>query len=130
MINVMILKMEETYYFERLDAWQQSRQLVVKVYQLLEKFPKEEKYALCEQLRRSSISVPSNIAEGTGRIAIKETIHFLEIAYGSLMEMYCQLQIAVDLNYITEADFMEIKPLIFKVSKLLSGLRRSKINQL
>ena len=122
--------MEGNYYFERLDVWQQARQLVVQVYKLLEKFPKEEKYALCDQLRRSVISIPSNIAEGSGRIAKKETIHFLEIAYGSLMEMYCQLQIAVDLNYITEADFMEIKPLIFKVSKLLSGLRRSKINQL
>ena len=122
--------MEDNYYFERLDVWQQERQLVVQVYKLLEKFPKEEKYALCDQLRRSVISIPSNIAEGSGRIAKKETIHFLEIAYGSLMEMYCQLQIAVDLNYITEADFMEIKPLIFKVSKLLSGLRRSKINQL
>lgn len=122
--------MEDNYYFERLDVWQQARQLVVQVYKLLEKFPKEEKFALCDQLRRSVISIPSNIAEGSGRIAKKETIHFLEIAYGSLMEMYCQLQIAVDLNYITEADFMEIKPLIFKVSKLLSGLRRSKINQL
>lgn len=122
--------MEDNYYFERLDVWQQARQLVVQVYKLLEKFPKEEKYALCDQLRRSVISIPSNIAEGSGRIAKKETIHFLEIAYGSLMEMYCQLQIAVDLNYITEADFMETKPLIFKVSKLLSGLRRSKINQL
>ena len=122
--------MEDNYYFERLDVWQQARQLVVQVYKLLEKFPKEEKYALCDQLRRSVISIPSNIAEGSGRIAKKETIHFLEIAYGSLMEMYCQLQIADDLNYITEADFMEIKPLIFKVSKLLSGLRRSKINQL
>ena len=122
--------MEDNYYFERLDVWQQARQLVVQVYKLLEKFPKEEKFALCDQLRRSVISIPSNIAEGSGRIAKKETIHFLEIAYGSLMEMYCQLQIAVNLNYITEADFMEIKPLIFKVSKLLSGLRRSKINQL
>lgn len=122
--------MEDNYYFERLDVWQQARQLVVQVYKLLEKFPKEEKFALCDQLRRSVISIPSNIAEGSGRIAKKETIHFLEIAYSSLMEMYCQLQIAVDLNYITEVDFMEIKPLIFKVSKLLSGLRRSKINQL
>ena len=82
--------MEDNYYFERLDVWQQARQLVVQVYKLLEKFPKEEKYALCDQLRRSVISIPSNIAEGSGRIAKKETIHFLEIAYGSLMEMDCR----------------------------------------
>lgn len=122
--------MEDNYYFEKLDVWQQARQLVVRVYKLLEKFPKEEKYALCEQLRRSVISIPSNIAEGSGRIAKKETIHFLEIAYGSLMEMYCQLQLAVDLHYITDDDFNGIKPLILKVSKLLSGLHLSKINQL
>ena len=63
-------------------------------------------------------------------MAIKETIHFLEIGYGSLMEIYCQLQLSVDLKYITEEDFRQIKPLIFTVSKLLSGLRKSKMNQL
>ena len=122
--------MEETYYFERLETWQKSRQLVLAVYQLLKKFPNEEKYALCDQLRRAVISIPSNIAEGTGRISIKETIHFLEISFGSLMEVYCQLQLAVDLNYINEDDFKEIKPLIFTVSRLLSGLRKSKMKQL
>ena len=76
------------------------------------------------------MSVPSNIAEGTGRIAVKETVHFLEIAYGSLMEVYCQLQLAVDLHYITESDFKNIKPLIYTVTKLLSGFRKSKLSQL
>ena len=122
--------MEETYYFEKLNVWQQSRQLVVQVYKLLERFPEEERYALCNQLRRAVISVPSNIAEGTGRIAVKETVHFLEIAYGSLMEVYCQLQLAVDLHYITESDFKNIKPLIYTVTKLLSGFRKSKLSQL
>ncbi|MBQ9577556.1 MAG: four helix bundle protein [Muribaculaceae bacterium] len=122
--------MEDIYFFERLDVWQKSRQLVVQVYRLLEKFPNEEKYALCDQLRRAVISVPSNIAEGSGRMAKKESIHFLEIAYGSLMEVYCQLQLAVDLDYISKEDFTQIKSLIYTVSKLLSGLRRSKMNQL
>jgi len=85
---------------------------------------------LCDQLRRAVISVPSNIAEGSGRMAKKESIHFLEIAYGSLMEVYCQLQLAVDLDYISKEDFAQIKSLIYTVSKLLSGLRRSKMNQL
>jgi len=122
--------MEDMYFFEKLDVWQKSRQLVVQVYRLLEKFPNEEKYALCDQLRRAVISVPSNIAEGSGRMAKKESIHFLEIAYGSLMEVYCQLQLAVDLDYISKEDFTQIKSLIYTVSKLLSGLRRSKMNQL
>ena len=121
--------MDETYHFERLDAWQYARKVVVEVYTLLKKFPKEEQYALCDQLRRAVISVPSNIAEGIGRMAVKETVHFLEIAFGSLMEVYCQLQIAVDLGYITEDDFKQVKPLIYTTSKLLSGLRKAKAAQ-
>lgn len=100
------------------------------VYKLLRKFPAEERYGLCDQLRRAIISVPSNIAEGVSRIAVKETIHFIEIAFGSLMVVYCQLQIAVDLGYITEDDFKQIKPLIQSTSKLLNGLHKAKKKQL
>ena len=118
------------FQFEKLNAWHEARKLVLNVYQLLEKFPKTENYALCDQLRRAVVSVPSNIAEGTGRVAIKEQIHFLEIAYASLMEVYCQLQIAVDLGYITPEDLQIVKRKIFTTSKLISGLRTSKVTQL
>ena len=118
------------FQFEKLNAWQEARKLVADVYRLLEKFPKTENFALCDQLRRAAISVPSNIAEGTGRMAVKEQIHFLEIAFGSLMEVYCQLQIAVDLNYITFEDLQNTKRKIFTTSKLISGLRTSKLAQL
>jgi four helix bundle protein len=117
------------YQFEKLKAWQESRKLVAAVYLLIKKFPHEERYALCDQLRRAAISVPSNIAEGNGRMAVKEQIHFIEIAYGSVMEIYCQLQIALDLNYISEEDFNQIKPIINNTSKLISGLRSSKLAQ-
>ena len=122
--------MDKTYQFEKLETWQQSRRLVVAVYNLLKKFPAEERYGLCDQMRRAVISVPSNIAEGVSRIAVKETIHFIEIAFGSLMETYCQLQIAVDLGYITDDDFNQIKPLIQSTSRLLNGLHKAKRNQL
>ena len=118
------------FQFEKLNAWQEARKLVLEVYRLVEKFPKAENYALCDQLRRAAISVPSNIAEGSGRMAIKEQTHFLEIAFGSLMEIYCQIQIAVDLNYITVEDLQNIKRRIFTTSKLISGLRTSKLAQL
>ena len=118
------------FQFEKLNAWQEARKLVTNVYRLLEKFPKTENYALCDQLRRAAISVPSNLAEGTGRMAIKEQIHFLEIAFGSLMEVYCQLQIAVDLGYIMPEDLQIVKRDIFTTSKLISGLRTSKVAQL
>ena len=115
------------YQFEKLNAWQESRKMVLAVYQLLKKFPSEERFALCDQLRRAAISVPSNIAEGNGRMAVKEQIHFLEIAFGSVMEIYSQLQLAVDLGYISDEDFKQVKPLTYNTSKLISGLRSSKV---
>lgn len=122
--------MDYQYHFEKLEVWNQSRQVVIAVYRLIKKFPPDERFALCDQLRRAAISIPSNIAEGVGRIAVKETIHFLEIAFGSLMEVYCQLQVAVDLQYITEDDFKQIKPLIFSTSRLLNALHKTKQKQL
>ena len=118
------------FQLNKLDCWNESRKLAVNVYQLLKKFPIEERYALCDQLRRAVISISSNIAEGNGRISTKEQIHFLEIAFGSLMEVYCQLQIAVDLGYITLEDLQKTKREIFTTSKLISGLRTSKVAQL
>lgn len=117
------------YHFERLETYKQSRQLVKEIYELTKKFPPEERYSLSDQLRRAAISIPSNIAEGMGRLSPKETAHFIEISYGSLMEAYCQLQIAEDLMYITEQDLERIKPLIFSTSRLLNGLHKSKSHQ-
>ena len=70
------------YSFENLKVWREAKELVVDVYHLLDHFPKFEKYALCDQIRRAIVSVPSNIAEGSGRKSLKEQIHFLEISYG------------------------------------------------
>lgn len=114
-----------SYSFEKLDVWNEAKKLVVEVYHLLDKFPKIENYALCDQIRRAIVSVPSNIAEGSGRKSLKEQIHFIEIAYGSLMEAYNQLLIAVDLTYIDTDSVMAIKPTIDNVAKMLNGLRNS-----
>lgn len=113
------------YSFQKLNVWQEAKELVVDVYNLLDSFPKFEKYALCDQIRRAIVSVPSNIAEGSGRKSLKEQIHFLEIAYGSLMETYNQLLIAVDLAYITEESVESIKPRIDNVAKMINGLSGS-----
>ena len=113
------------FNFEKLNAYQNARLLVKDVYNLLDKFPQKEEFALKSQLRRAVVSIPSNIAEGMGRISDKEKVHFIEIAYSSLMETYCQLQLANDLNYITSSDFDQIKPLIEDNAKLLSGLRKN-----
>ena len=111
------------YQFEKLNAWQESRKMVVAVYQLLKKFPSEERYALCDQLRRAAVSITSNIAEGSGRSSAKEKVHFLEISYSSLMEVLSQMDIALDLEYITEEDFCDFEIMCDKVACLISGLR-------
>lgn len=117
------------YSFEKLMVYQTARKLVKKVYILLRRFPTEERYGLCDQLRRSIVSVPSNIAEQSGRTSIKEKVHFLEIAYGSLMEAYCQLDLAFDLGYITKEELAPIKNLFFDTSRLILGLKKSLSNQ-
>lgn len=115
------------YSFEKLKVWQEAKQLVVDIYNLLDSFPKFEKYALCDQIRRAIVSVPSNIAEGSGRFSNKEQNHYLEIAYGSLMETYNQLLIAIELSYITKSSVNAIKPRIDAIAKMLNGLRQSKL---
>jgi len=122
--------MKHYYSFENLDVWKVSKQLVIQIYQLIEKFPKVEKYALCDQLRRACVSVPSNIAEGSGRVSIKEKIHFISIANGSLMEVYCQLQLAEELQYIHNNNLQEIYDLIYKDSLLMTKYREYLIKQI
>lgn len=115
----------EQFQFEKLNVWQFARQLVSHVYLLTKKFPKEETYGLTNQLQRAVVSVPSNIAEGSGRMSLKDQLRFFEIAYGSLMEAYCQVVLAKDLGYIDENDLKTSNDMIFKVARLLSGLRKS-----
>ncbi len=118
------------YAFENLNAWKEARKLVVSVYQLLDGFPRFEKYALCDQIRRSIVSVPSNLAEGSGRISPKEQLHFYEISYGSLMEAYNQLILATDLRYIGEDNLDNLRPQIDTVARMLNGLRASLIKKI
>ena len=118
------------FSFERLNAYSEARLLVAKVYGVLAVFPKNEQFALTAQIQRSIVSVPSNIAEGSGRHFLKEKIHFLDIAYGSLMEAYCQLQIALDLNYIDIDTFEDLKTGFYSTARLISGLSRKFQNDL
>ena len=120
----------DKFTFFDLRVYKEAKELVKGVYAFLDKFPKYETYALGDQLRRAVTSVPSNIAEGSGRFSIKEKIHFIEIAYGSLTETLCQLDIAHDLNYISDEDFANEKERINIIGKQLSGLRASFQSQL
>ena len=114
--------------YKKLEVYTVGKELVLHVYELLKKFPKEEQYALCDQLRRAVISVPSNIAEGLGRLSDKEQVRFIEIAYGSLLEVEIQLELACDLHYISEEDLDGVMALVDREAKLLSGLRSRRID--
>ena len=116
--------MEKKFNYKNLAAYKESKALVILVYALLKKFPREEQYALCDQLRRAVISVPSNIAEGSGRTSAKDQAHFQEMAFGSLMEVDCQLEIACELGYISRTELDSISLQISRVAALLSGMRR------
>ncbi len=83
----------EDFYYRKLKVYHLAKELVADVYSLAKSFPKTEQYGLTSQLCRAVISIPSNIAEGMGRFSKKERVHFLEVAYGSLMETMCQLEI-------------------------------------
>ena len=93
--------MEHKFSFEKLDVWHDARLFVKDIYLLTSKFPKEERYGLSSQLQRAAVSVISNITEGTSRFSDKEKLRFIEISYTSLMEVYCQLIVSLDLEYIT-----------------------------
>lgn len=111
--------------YRRLIAYQRAMEVVKNVYALLKKFPKEEQFALCSQLKRSVVSVTSNIAEGTARYSYKDKIHFLEIAFGSLMEIMSQIEIANALEYITDTDMQNIEIKINETAQLITSLQRS-----
>ena len=122
--------MSECFSFEKLKVYGVARELVKSIYQLQNTFPQEERYALGDQVRRAAISITANLAEGSGRQSIKEKIHFIEIAFGSMTEVFCELQTACDLKYIEVEQLEALRPQFAEVAKMLSGLRNSLISKL
>ena len=106
--------------YEELIVWQKAMLLVEEVYKLVKKLPREELYALSDQLRRAVVSVPSNIAEGHTRAGTKEFINFLSIANGSRVEVETQLKICERLKYLSESDVTESLNLCSEVGKMLN----------
>ena len=117
--------MEAKLFYKNLKVYQTSKILVKEVYLLMKKFPSEERYALCDQLRRSVISVPSNIVEGLSRTSDKEKHNFLNIAYGSLMEALCQMDLSADLGYITEEELRTVELRAVELIRMLKGMMRN-----
>ena len=109
--------------FKDLLVWQKARQLVKSVYQLSQTFPAEERFGLTNQMRRCAVSVPSNIAEGNGRLTPKEFRLFLGHSRGSLLELEMQLILAIDLGFLQENH--PILEQVAEVGRLLNGLLNS-----
>lgn len=108
--------------FTKLDAWKEGHVLVLLVYKTTKEFPKEELFGLVMQMRRSAVSITSNIAEGFSRQSYKEKIQFYMIALGSLTELQNQLLVARDVEFVSDDMFDEIAAQAVRVSKILNGL--------
>lgn len=107
-----------------LIVWQKGIQLCKIIYKETDKFPKSEIYGITSQMRRSVISIPSNIAEGRSRTTTKDFLHFLSIALGSASELETQLEIAKELSFLKEEKYLEINALLVEVSKMTVGLMK------
>jgi len=110
------------YSYKELEVWKQSIVLVELIYQLTKNFPEEEKSSLSSQLQRSAVSIPSNIAEGWGRLTTSDYIHFLVIARGSLLELETQIFIANKLNYINELQVNQLQNQLDAIGKMLNAM--------
>ena len=113
------------HHFTHLIAWQKNHQVVLKIYQLTKKFPKEELFGLVSQIRRAAASITANIAEGYGRYHPKDRIRFYLMARGSNTELQNHIILAHDLGYITDNEFEPLKVQVFEGYKIICGLIKS-----
>ncbi len=111
--------------FKDLEVWQQAMELAEAVYRITQPFPKEELFVLTSQARRAVVSIPSNIAEGSGRKSDSEFLQFLSIANGSLRELETQMLLAARIGYLAPTQLDPLRTQMDTVGRLLTGLRKS-----
>lgn len=105
--------------YRKLEVWQMGREINKDVYKTTAGFPKSELYGLTSQMRRASVSIVSNVAEGCGRDSVKELIQFLRVSFGSVREIETQFYVALDVGYLDKVSFDEIMERLDKLSKKL-----------
>ncbi len=115
------------YSFEKLTVWNESIELVSLIYTVTKKYPSDEKFGLISQLRRASVSISSNIAEGTSRSTNKDKARFITFAYSSAMEVVCQIIISEKLNFINLEEYKLLREKINKISNMLNSLRKAQL---
>lgn len=108
--------------FKKLKVWEKSHQLTLNIYKATENFPREELFGLKSQMRRSSASIPTNLAEGTGRGSNTDFARFVQISFGSANELEYQLLLANDLHLITDTDYTQLVRDVIEIKKMLTGL--------
>ena len=116
---------KETRAHRNLDVWKRSMELVEAIYQITSQFPQAEQYGLVSQMRRASISIPSNLAEGAARTGKKEFLQFINIAQGSVSELDTQVELAKDLGFLEQKNYDELMLSLRVISKQLYGLAKS-----
>ena len=118
-----------TYSFENLEVWQNSMELSETIYGISRSFPDSEKFGITSQIRRSVVSVGSNLAEGSGRTGPKDQAHFTQLSYSSLMEVTNLLILSFRLQYISKEDYDSLRNQIQKLSNGLNALRRAQLQR-
>ncbi len=113
------------FRFEKLDVWHKAVDLADRIYGVTDAFPDDERFGLTSQMRRASVSVSSNIAEGSGRSSDRDFARFIDIGYGSLMEVVSQGHIATRRSFLPQADLDTLKDEAEQLARMLSGLRSS-----
>jgi len=115
--------------FEKLEVWQDARKLVRMIYETTKRFPNEERFGLTSQINRAAVSVASNLAEGSSRTSYKDQGHFSQIAFSSLMELACQLNLASDIGFTTEELAGSLRKDICRLANKINALRKSQLTR-
>jgi len=119
-----------TYSFEKLEVWREAKEYTLLVYGLTANFPEYEKFGLTSQLRRASVSICSNVAEGSARNSYKDKAHFTTMAFSSAVEVLNQLIICNELNFISELEYINARTLLESITNKLNALRVSQLKQI
>jgi four helix bundle protein len=117
------------YSFEKLEVWNEAKEFAKSIYKITSTFSDSEKYGLVSQLRRASVSICSNIAEGSARNSYKDKAHFTTMAFGSTVEVLNQLILCFELNFITESDYLKLRCDIESITNKLNALRSFQITK-
>jgi four helix bundle protein len=118
------------YSFEKLEVWVEAKDFTKEIYKLTSKFPDSERFGLTGQLRRASVSICSNIAEGTTRSSFRDQAHFSTISFGSAVEVLNQLILSFELGYISESEYRAARDLLENITKKINALKSYQIKQI